>query len=227
VFREHWREGDFWRWWWADRVPLTAKTAVWVLLVGGLLGGGWLAANRVNPATPSDSAGGFVVQTTVKRVVTAHEHGKVVQKVIPTVKRLFLRTQTRFVTQTTYDRRSIDARLTVTAPGAVRVVRRPIVRYVHEVTTAPGKTTTAVETKVVPKVERSVQTVVATHEQTVLQPVTQVRTETQTVSQTATQTLTQTVPQVVTRTVTDVQTTTVGTTVLLTAPVVTVTVKKP
>ena len=75
-----------------------------VLLV---LGGGFLAADRLATASTGLSTGAF--ETTVEKVVTVREHGKTIVKSVPVVRR---------VSQTLLDTRVI------TTPGGVRIVER-------------------------------------------------------------------------------------------------------
>jgi hypothetical protein len=74
MVREHWRELGFWRWWWINRVPPSAR------LVGGLagvllaLGGGFLAADRLASANAGLATGAYTFETTVDKVVTVREN---------------------------------------------------------------------------------------------------------------------------------------------------------
>ena len=223
--RAHWREVGYWLWVWHRRVPSEAKIALGGVLVALLLGGGWFAADRLTAAHASvSSSDSFVLETTVEKVVTVRERGKIVRKTVPVVKRVYLPRQTAFKLQTKYQKQL------VTAPGTVRVVRRLVTTYVPTVKTeivkVNGKTRTVVRTQLVPttRVETQVQTLtqtqtrVTTNQQTITdqQTVTNARTitrvETQTLPpQTVTQTQTVTVTETQTEnhTTTEVQTTTV------------------
>jgi len=208
--RKHWHDLSYWRWLWHGRVPFRAKVAIGAALLAGLLGGGWLAADRLSSshasATNTDS---FVFETTVRQVVTVPGKGKVTRKVVRVVRRVYVPAKTTLERQTRYSTRLI------TAPGTIRVVRRLITKFVpvvrKRVVTVNGKSRTVVETKLVPTTRVETETRVVTNNQTV--------TDTQNVTQaiTTTQHETKTVPTTVTQhettTVTDHETTTVEKTV--------------
>jgi len=193
--REHWREADFWRWWWHNRVPFEVKAFLSLVLLALMLGGGWVAADRLSSASASVSpTSGYTFETTIQKVVTVREHGRIVRKLVPVVKRVFLRPQTAFLTLT-------DVRTqTITTPGGVRVVQKKIVQLVpvvkRKVVTVNGKTSTLVTTQLMP----------TTNFETTTLTQTQVQTETQTRTQTQTQTQTNVVTQPVTNTVTNTDT---------------------
>jgi hypothetical protein len=218
VFRQHWRELDFWRWLWHSRTPAGAKAGLAVIAVAAILGGGFFAADRLSRANASVSAtDAFTFETTIQKLVTVREHGKTIVRRVPVVRRVFLRPQTAF--ETRYDTRVI------TTPGGVRVVRQRVVRYVRvvkrHVITVNGKTQTVTRTQLVPttRIETQTQTSVVTNERTVVNqntvtvvnshtetvPVTVTDTQTETVVETQTLppgTVTETVPVTVTETVT-------------------------
>jgi hypothetical protein len=214
--RKHWHEVDYWRWVWRRRLRSEAKIAIAAVLFVLLLGGGWFAADRLTGARASvSSTDGFLLETTVRRVVTVREHGKVVRWILPVVRRVYLRRETAIVLRTKYEKQ------VVTAPGTVRIVRRVVTTYVpivkNQRVTVSGKLRTVVRTQVVPttRVETQIQT--QTHTQTITKnrTITQTRTRTlpaQTVTQTqtakVTQTETKTVTQTVPATVTETQTVT-------------------
>ena len=231
--REHWREIDYWRWLWHRRVPFQARVTLAALLLALLLGGGWFAADRLTAAhagAPNTDA--FVFETTVQEVLTVREHGKVVRKLVPVVKRVYVPRKTAYETRTSYHTQ------VVTTPGTVRVVRRLVTRYVpvvkKRVVTVNGKTRTLVETRLVPTTQTQTETQVVTNQQTVtnttvrnvtepvtitdkktttLPAVTVTQTQTVTTPVTVTETRTETVTTPVTVTVTETQTVTETTTV--------------
>ena len=229
--RAHWKEVDYWRWMWHRRVRSEAKIGFGVVVLLLLLGGGWFAADRLTTARASvSSTDAFVLETTVKKIVTVRERGKIVRKIVPVVKRVYLPRETAIALQTKYQKQL------VTAPGTVRVLRRLVTTYVpvvkKQLVKVNGKTRTVVRTQLVPttRVETQIQTQTqiqtravtnlqtVTDQQTVTNNRTSTQTQTQTlpaqtVTQTQTQTLTvtQTQTQVVDHTTTEVvtQTTTV------------------
>ena len=209
MFGSHWREIRFWKWWWQHRAPVELRVGSYLLLLCVLLAGGWLAANRLSTAGAVPSA--FTLETTLTKTVTVRRSGKLVRRVVRVVKRVRLRPETVFRTDTTYGTRF------VTTPGGVRVVRQAVVKYVPRVrthvVTVGGKTRTVTETRQVPTVqirtetnvvpgaartvtETDVQTQVVTAERTVVDQQTVTETQTQIVTET------ETVPVTVTETVT-------------------------
>ena len=226
--RKHWRELGYWIWWWRQRVPIQAKLAVLGIAIAGLLGGGWLAADRLTAASAGvASAGPYVLETTVQRYITVREKGKIIRKLVPVVKRVkvFQRRETAYETRLRY------ATKVVTLPGSIHTVRRVVTTVVpvvkRKLIKVNGKTYTVVTTRLVPttRVETVVttetrevtnqqtvtntqnvtqpgQTITDTKTKTQTQTQTQTQTETKTVTQTDTVTETKTVTEVVTETVT-------------------------
>jgi hypothetical protein len=210
MFRRYWRDPGFWRWWWRNRVSQGARRGAGLVGVVLLLIGGWFAADRLTLAGADTGTDAYVLETTVERVVTVREEGKLVRKRVPVVKRVLVRApngsqQTRYQTQL------------VTVGGETRVVRQPVVRYVRRVqdhlVTVNGRTSTISETRLVPTttVRTRTQTAVVTAERTVTD--TQTRTDERTVTDTETRfrtitdTRTETAPpQTVTATVTSTET---------------------
>ena len=220
----------YWRWYWHERVSVEVKALLGVALLALMLGGGWIAADRLSTAGASVSgAEALTIETTVQKVVTVREKGKLVVKRVPVVKKVFLRPRTAFETLT-------DVRTNVvTVAGGVRTVRTKVVVHVpvvsKKVVTVNGTTKTVVTTRLMPtttvETQTRTQTQVQTQTQTQVQVQTQVQTQTQT--QTSVSTTTRTVTQpATTRTVTTTETVTVPVTVTETATVpVTVTVTAP
>lgn len=216
-------------------------------MLAAILVGGWFVADGLTAAKASTSADSLVLETTVNKLITVREKGKLVTKVVPVVKRVV---RIRSHTQTQVERET-DLRYStrvLTEPGGVRVVRRVVTTRVpvvkNHVVTVNGKTKTVAVTSYVPttRVETQTQTQTQTQTETRQQTVTQsaapntitqvstanhtttdVQTQTQTVTtvQTATVTTTNVVTEVqtVTNTVTDTQT--------VTEPPVTITITLP
>lgn len=235
MIRENWRAPAFWRWWWRERVRGDVKLALALVLLPALLVGGYFAASGLTAASAADTGSSYVLETTVQKIVTVREHGRVVVKRVPVVVRRSI-----VKNHTSYDT-VVDTKV-VTTPGGTRYVTRKVLHYVpvvhQRVVKIKGKTTTITETRLVPTVKTQTltnvvtnqqtvtnqNTVVVNHSDTVVQPVTTVvtRTETQpadTVTVTKTQTQTETDVQTVTETVTSTET--------VTEPAVTVTVTTP
>ena len=87
--REHWRELGFWRWWWRNRVPSAVKALTALVLLGGVVAGGWFAAQKLPSAKAGDKGSQTVVRT-VERVVTVRAQGKVVVKRVPVIQKVYV-----------------------------------------------------------------------------------------------------------------------------------------
>ncbi|MGZ4399150.1 MAG: hypothetical protein ACXVZ1_12125, partial [Gaiellaceae bacterium] len=70
MFRRHWREAEFWRWLWQERVRWELKTLLGAALAALVLGGGWLAADRLAGAGAAGPAEELTLETTVQKLVT-------------------------------------------------------------------------------------------------------------------------------------------------------------
>jgi hypothetical protein len=180
VFRDNWRSLAFWRWWWSNSLSTEVKIPLAFVIVAMLLVGGYFAASQMSGASAANDSRSSV-QTTVRKIVTVRQHGKLVVKRVPVVvRRNVVHSQTAY--QTVIDKQVVTSR------GGVR-------RVVQKVT------------QVLP-VERVVNvtnqsTVVVDHTQTVVQPVTSIETTTVTLPpQTVTQTVSVPVVSTVTVTVT-------------------------
>ena len=180
VFRDNWRSLAFWRWWWSNSLSAEVKVPLAFVIVAMLLVAGYFAANQMSGASAAIDSSTYV-QTTVRKVVTVRQHGKLVVKRVPViVRRNVVHAQTQTSYQTVIDKQ------VVTTPGGVRHVVSTVSQFVP------------VE-RVVKVTNQS--TVVVDHTQTVVQPVTSIETTTVTLPpQTITQTVT--VPVVSTVTVT-------------------------
>ena len=210
------------------------------VVVAAILVGGWFVADGLTAAKATHSADSLILETTVNKLVTVREKGKLVTKTVPVVKRVV---RVRARTETKVDRQT-DLRYStrvVTTPGGVRVVGRVVTTRVpvvkNHVITVNGKTKTVAVTSRVPttRVETQTQTQTETRQQTVTQPgapntVTQTTTLNHTTTDVQTQVVTTVQTQTVTttNTVTDVQTVTntntVTTTQTVTEPPVTITI---
>lgn len=227
MFRRHWRELAFWRWWWTNRAPGALRLGLGLFLLGAVLVGGLLTADRLSTAK------GGVEQTallrtyveTVDKVVTVREKGKIVRKIVPVVHvrkvKVLSKPQTVLQTQTSF------RTLAVTTKGKVRLIRQKVVRRVPVVrthlVTVSGKTRTVAVTQYKPTTAVETRSQTVTNAQTVTNSKTVTNTDTETDVVTTVQTKTQTVQNTVTET--DVVTETQPVTVEITVPVtVTVTV---
>jgi hypothetical protein len=208
MFRQYWRDPGFWKWWWRNRVPVGARRAADAIVVLLLLCGGWIAADRLTAAGAETGADAYVLQTTVERIVTVRESGRLVRKPVPVVKRVLVRAPSGSRAQTQYQTQL------VTVAGRLRVVRQPAVhdsRVHNRLVTVNGRTITIGETRLVPTTTVRMQTAIVTAERTVTD--TQTRTDERTVTQsetrlrTITDTRTETSPpQTVTALVTSTET---------------------
>ena len=174
VFRDNWRSLAFWRWWWSNSLSTEVKVPLAFVIVAMLLTCGYFAANQLSGASAATDSSTYV-QTTVRKVVTVRQHGKLVVKRVPVVvRRNVVHSQTSY--QTVIDKQ------VVTTPGGVRRVVQKVPQFVP--------------------VERVVN-VTVDHTQTVVQPVTSIETTTVALPpQTVTQTVTVPVVSTVTVTVT-------------------------
>jgi hypothetical protein len=199
------------------------------LLLAAILVGGWFVADGLTAAKASTSADSLVLETTVNKLITVREKGKLVTKVVPVVKRV-VRVQSH--TQTEVDHQT-DLRYStrvVTQPGGVRVVRRVVTTRVpvvkNHVITVNGKTKTVAVTSYVPTTRTETQVQTQTQRQTVTNTQTapgatitqtstasHTTTQVQTTTQTQTQTVTTTQTQIVTTTDTVTETQTIVNTV--------------
>jgi hypothetical protein len=187
MFRRHWREPAFWRWWWGNRASYGAKVSLTGVAVAAFLAVGFLAAVSLSEADAgSVGTGALTFETTVDRLVTVREHGRVVIRRVPVVRRVVFRPQTAF-------RTLFDTRL-ITTKGGVRYV--PVVR--KRVVTVNGKTRTITETRLVPTTKTQTQTQTQTQTNVVTQEQTVVVTRTDTLPVTVQETVveTQTLPPV-------------------------------
>jgi hypothetical protein len=224
VFRSHWRELAFWKWWWTKRASLELRLGSYLFLLVLLLAGGWLAASRLSSAGAVPES--YVLETTLLRTVTVRQQGKLVKKVVRVVKRVRVHPETVFKTETAFGTQF------VTTPRGVRVVRQRVVKYVprvrNRIVTINGKTKTVSETRLVPTTtvetrtetatvagpgrtvtETDSRTAVVTTERTVVDEKTVTEMETRTVTQPVTVTHTETLPpDTVTVVVTTIETVT-------------------
>ena len=201
MFRKNWHHPEFWKWWWQNRVTLEARILAGVVLLALLVVGGWFGSVYLTTAGAGSGSDSYVLETTVERVVTVREKGKIIRKIIPVVRRVVV-PSTAYRLKTQYGTRL------VTVNGETRVVRQRVVRYVPRVrdrlVTVNGRTRTVSETRLVPTttVRTRTQTAIVTSERTVTATQVQTRTDERTVTNTDTQyrtitdTLTETSPPV-------------------------------
>ena len=115
-----------------------------------MLGGGWIAADRLSTASASVSTADqfLTFETTVQKVVTVREKGKLVRKLVPVVRKVFVKRQAQFKTLTDVQTDVIKT------PGGTRTVEHKVVKLVpvvkKKVITVNGKTKTLVTTQLVP-----------------------------------------------------------------------------
>jgi hypothetical protein len=166
MVRRHWREPEFWRWWWRTGAPGGVRIGTMLVLLGVLLAAGLLAAGRLsasNGKTPLPET--VRVVTTVESVVTVHEQGKVVRKIVPVVKRVYRKPRTVVRATTAFQTRTVYVTVPYTTPGLTRTVTRTFVQRAS----APAPTqVVVVRTKTETVVQQLLQTVTLT--KTVTQP---------------------------------------------------------
>ena len=216
--RSHWREIDYWRWLWS-RVPSEARWATLGVVLLGLLGGGWVVASKATDGG-SDVAVGtkpIVIETTVQRMITVREKGKVIRKLVPVVKRLKIVQKQKPDTVYQTHRDLLTRVVNVPGQSTTRTVSRLVPVVSTRQVTVNGKPRVVVTTRLQPTTK--VETVPVTRTLVSTQNVTQTapgvtntntltRTQTETRTRTDTQTQTQTQTQTFTTTTVSVSTTT-------------------
>ncbi len=185
LFREHWRSLQFWRWWWRTSVSSEVKWLLAAALIPTLLVGGYFASSSLSGASASTSGAGdsYILQTTIRKIVTVRANGKTVIKRVPVVVRKSI-VKVRSRTQTSIQ--TVENTRTITSPGGVRTIQKKkvVTTYVPVTTKVQlvnGRTTTVTNVQTVTNQSTVVQTVTAPA------PPAQTVTETQTVVQTVTQ----------------------------------------
>jgi hypothetical protein len=231
MIRNHWRDPHFWSWWWRQRVPGEAKLVAAVVAVSLLGFGGYAAAGGLDTAVAEGSSEPLSPQvTTVEKVLTIRESGRVVTRPVRVVRTIPGRGSTSFSTQVLLN--------TVTTPGGTYVVTQrdvetvPVVRRV--VVTRDGRVRTVIQTRpgsVVTDRRTVTNERVLTSERVVTNErvVTRDRVVTDSVTVRSTETVRETLPVTVVETIvrTATETETVPITVPVPVPVtVTVTVRK-
>src|SRR5579863_7450545 len=101
--RRNWYRPGFWVWWWDHRAPNGARLIVASAVAIVILFGGYKTASFMTAANGATGSGYVttvrVVKTilrpelvrrviTVSRVVTVHEKGRVIRKLVPLVKKV-------------------------------------------------------------------------------------------------------------------------------------------
>jgi hypothetical protein len=184
-----WFDYGWYRYLWARRLTYAQKSVIGLTGLAALAGVGF-----VTVAATAGSGGGaetYVAATlTTSKLVTVREHGKIVTKRVPVLRRIYAKPVTVMEMQT------------LTTPGGTSVVTRPVVRYrrvvQRDVVTVNGRPVTVSRLVTDTKVLTNTTLVTIANE----------RTATLTQDRTVNQTVSQTVNQTVNRTVTDVQTVT-------------------
>ena len=196
MFREFWRDPHFWTWWWRERVSSDVKIVAGAVAISLLAVGGYVVAGPIN-ASASDPMQSQ--ESTVERLVTFREGGRVVTKPVRIVRAVAVRGNTAYETQ-----RLVN---TVTMAGKVRTV--PVVQRVvvtrdggvqTVVRTLPGVTQT--RTSVVTDQQTVINERVLTNERVVTETLPVTVRSTDTIIKTVTETRTDTVPVTVVQTVT-------------------------
>jgi hypothetical protein len=219
-----WLDRNWYRYLWYRRLGSDAKAVLGVGVLILLALAGYFALNSLADHGPAASSGTYVqLRTTVQRRVRVREHGRIVIKHVPVVKRIYAKPVTVQETQTIH------------TPSGPRVLTRNVVRYRpvyrRKVINVRGKAVTVKQVVTDTRMLTDTQLRTVTNEhtvgQTVVQQVTNEHTVGQTVVQQVTNEHTATVNQTVNQTVTNERTTTLPAetvTVVRTAPADTVTV---
>jgi hypothetical protein len=185
---------------WRQRVPFGAKVATVGVLLCGLLVGGLGAADRVTSAGGDNKR--LMLQTTVERLVTVREKGRILRKLVPvalkrvetgrrretfykTEPKTFYKTEPKYVTRV------------VSADGDPRAVTiRQFTPQIVGSTRPMTRTETAALTRTVTSVQNVTQpagTMTTTMTNTLTRTETRVETTTRTATQTVTETQIETV----------------------------------
>ena len=220
-----WFDPKWYRYLWHRRLGPDAKIAIGVGVLSLLALGGYLAVNSFAGRASTSSDTYVPLMTTVQKRV--REHGRVVIKRVPVVKRIYAKPVT------------VQETRTIQTPSGPRVVTRNVVHYQpvyrRKVITVHGKTVTVNQVVTDTRMLTDTQLLTVTNEhtvgQTVVQQVTNEHTATvnQTVNQTVTNERTTTLPPETETVVTTApgDTVTVHDTVTVTTPGETVTVTVP
>jgi hypothetical protein len=150
-----WQPGS-WGVWWRERVPFEQKAAIVALGLGGLLVGGWLAADSLSAA----SAGVGLTTThavairTVDELVTVRRAAKPVTTRVSVVKRVYVTRRRRVPAATVVQTETAYGTRTVIAPAYItRTVTGPARTVTQLLTTTTVATT--VQWHVITVVEKS------------------------------------------------------------------------
>jgi hypothetical protein len=138
--REHWRELGFWRRRWHERVSGGAKAVLAVLVLGGVVVGGWYAAQKLPSAKASDSGARTIVRT-VEHVITLQTRGKVVVKRVPVIRRIYVANRAAAPTTVRV------AHTVLSTQTVVRTIAAPVIRSRPETVTLSAHTHTVTKTR--------------------------------------------------------------------------------
>lgn len=147
-----------WRWWWQNRVPSAVKALAALVLLGGVVAGGWFAAQKLPSASAGDQGSQTVVRT-VEQVVTVRARGKVVVKHVPVIQKVYVankataEVKTVRVASTVYGTRTVVQTVAASRPRAVTLPARTVTRT-RTVTITKTVPTTTVQWRVITVVEK-------------------------------------------------------------------------
>ena len=100
MFREHWREPRFWLWWVSKGAPAEVR---WTLGLLGVVDGARRRVSRGRPALPANAGisptSEFTFVTTIERNITVREHGKIIVRRVPVIRRVLVRPVTNYETR--------------------------------------------------------------------------------------------------------------------------------
>jgi hypothetical protein len=202
-------------------VPFGAKVATIGVLLCGLLAGGLGAADRVTSS--SGDSNKLMLQSTVEKLVTVREKGRIVVKLVPVAEKKVETGQRR---ETLYKTEPKYVTRVVSADGDAHV--RTVAKLVPVVTTRQFTPQAVGSTRPITRTETAALTRTVTNTQNITQPaetITTTTTNTLTKTETRVETTTRTATQTLTET--RVETVTLPAEIVTVAETVTVTVPKP
>jgi hypothetical protein len=140
--REHWRELDFWRWWWHERISGVAKAVLALLLLGAVVAGGWYAAVRL-PSAKASGSGTRTIVRTVEHVITVQTGGKIVVKRVPVIRKVYVANKAAAPTTVRI------AHTVLSTQTVVRTIDAPAIPSRPETVTLPAHTRTVTKTRTI------------------------------------------------------------------------------
>jgi hypothetical protein len=219
-----WRDPQYWLWVWRRRVPFGAKVTTIGVLLCALLVGGWAAADGLTSSGGSSSEA-LVFESTVEKLITVHEKGRIVHKLVPVAMKI----EARRRRVTVYETKSKYVTLapSASADGPAHTVAKLVpVATTRRITIIEPRADTRTRPESPARTETATRTRTVTSTQNNTQPAVTIAT-TQTSTLTRTETRVETMTRTETRTVTETQAVTLPAQTLTVVQTVTVTLPKP